>query len=107
MWKESNMKKLPFPVVILFLVCFSIFGESEKPLSVGVKPYGSVPLGSSSELFKIGGGISVSGFYLPELFRIAGITLESNYFAIPMENSNACLLLQEFSFLNGNQDESE
>jgi len=62
--------------------------DNKNLLSLELEPFGSIPIGSSSDLFKFGGGVSISGFFLPALLRFAGITLESSYFVIPLKPSN-------------------
>jgi hypothetical protein len=78
-----------FIVIFILLMGVMLFGQSEIDYSLDASPYATVPLGSSSHVFKTGFGTEVFFSYLPSF--MGGLTIDSslNVFTLPLVTTNS------------------
>ena len=83
------MNRLLSLFILILLTSTTLFSEEENLLSISVVPYGTVPLGSSADLFKMGYGIEASASYIPAPFRYFGVKLGANFILLPLETTDS------------------
>jgi tetratricopeptide (TPR) repeat protein len=87
------MKRMLYLIILIFLLSTTLFSEDKNLLSINAVPYGSVPLGSSADIFNFGYGIDVSASYMPASFKYFGARLGSNFILLPLESADSIWVL--------------
>ncbi len=91
------MKRLIYLIFwVFFLICLtntSLYSKPMNLLSVNAVPLGTVPLGSSANLFKMGYGMELSASYMPASFKYFGAKLGSNFILLPLASTNSIWVL--------------
>jgi tetratricopeptide (TPR) repeat protein len=90
------MKRFWLALVLVVIISPAVLGETDNLLSVSTRPYGTLPLGSSADLFKFGGGIEASAAFFPAIFRVVGFGLGSNLKMLPLESSDGLWMITGF-----------
>lgn len=75
------------------MISTTLFSEPENLLSVNIAPYGTVPLGSSADIFNLGFGIEVSASYTPASFKHFGVKLGTNFIMLPLVTTDSIWVL--------------
>lgn len=79
------MKRLSALVFILiFLLSANFISGEENIISVSALPCGTVPLGSSSNLFNFGFGAELSASWMPASFKYFGARSAANFIVLPL-----------------------
>ncbi|TFG59473.1 MAG: transglutaminase domain-containing protein, partial [Spirochaetales bacterium] len=91
------MKKLFSLCILLFIITPAIFSQQNNILSINTVPYGSIPLGSSAEVFNLGAGMEASAFFIPSALRFVGPQLGANFSILPLESADAIWTIAGFA----------
>jgi len=88
-------------IILLFLSCVmvSLPAEETEFFSLDVSPELTVPLGKDRDLFKLGGGVFVTGNFAMPFSRLLHLTADAGYDYIPLANDADSFSL--FSFGGG------
>ena len=73
------------------------FAQQENQMAVTVHPFGTVPLGSSTELFKFGMGVDASVTFLPAILQYVGVGAGFNYTNLPLASENSITVLSGYA----------
>ena len=92
------MKRIGFLLLLIFICNFPIHSDNMGFLTIQTTPEGLIPLGSSSDLFKLGTGMRVTGSYIPAAFRFFGLEATGNIFLLPIQTANSVWV---YSFSGG------
>jgi tetratricopeptide (TPR) repeat protein len=87
------MKKYFLFLFLIIILSLPAFSQQENQLSFTVQPSGSIPLGSSSELFKTGIGAEASASFIPDFLQIFGIESGGSFLNLPLTSANSIWLL--------------
>ena len=87
--EERGMKRGLFVVFLVLFAVAAVSGQTEHRLSVNTVPYGTVPVGSSGELFKLGFGIEETVSFIPGPFKYFGIGAGADFILLPLESENS------------------
>lgn len=79
--------------ILIFLTSTTLYSEPKNLLSVNAVPLGTVPLGSSADLFKMGYGMELSASYMPASFNNFGFRLGSNFIILPLATRDSIWVL--------------
>ena len=92
------MKKIKILFVLVFLIgsVFPLSGEPENRFGISIQPQGTIPLGSSSELFKFGFGGEASVSFTPAFLQLFGVQAGVSLTNLPLSSSNSINVLQVF-----------
>lgn len=82
------MKYLFLIVLLIFCFIFPVSGKPVNLLAVSTRPYGSLPLGSSTEIFTFGGGVEASASFFPAALHFFGFGLGSNLKMMPLQSAD-------------------
>jgi hypothetical protein len=77
-----------FFIVLLFLLPVSHPYTEDNILSLNTAPYGTFPMGSSSDYFKIGLGIKAEASFIPSSLKYFGFGITSEYLVLPILSSD-------------------
>lgn len=83
-----NTKRFFALIALMILLSTAAFGQQHL-LSTSALPYGTLPLGPSSELFKLGFGTEVSASFIPAFLKYFGLGLGGNFYLLPLESANS------------------
>ena len=91
------MKRLSYLIFWIFLLILltntTLFSEPKNLLSINAVPLGTIPLGSSADLFKMGFGMELSASYIPASFNNFGVRLGSNFIMLPLKSADSIWVL--------------
>lgn len=91
-WKVI-MKRLSYLIfwffILIFLTNTTLYSEPKNLLSINAVPLGTVPLGSSTDLFIMGYGMELSASYIPAAFNNFGVRLGSNFILLPLKTTDS------------------
>ncbi len=90
------MKYLFLVLLLMVLLCSALFSEPANLLSISTRPYGTLPLGTSSDLFSFGGGAEISAAFFPAGLRFFGFGLGSNLKMMPLSSENGLWTITGF-----------
>ncbi len=85
------MKRLLIVVLLCAAGVFPAFTQQEHQLSVYAAPYGTIPIGSSAEVFNFGGGGEVSVSFLPSFLPLLGVQAGGIFTALPLESQQSSI----------------
>ena len=83
------MKRGWFVVFLVLFAVAAVSGQTEHRLSVNTVPYGTVPLGSSDELFKLGFGVEETVSFIPGFLKYFGIGAGADFLLLPLKSENS------------------
>ncbi|MDA3955432.1 hypothetical protein [Oceanispirochaeta sp.] len=87
------MKRLFFCSVLWMSISTALFCQSKDLLSFNAVPFGTVPMGSSSDLFKFGYGMEVDVSFIPAFLNHFGMGISGEYFLLPIQSSDSIWVL--------------
>ncbi len=91
------MKRLSYLIfwffILIFLTNTTLYSEPKNLLSINAVPLGTIPLGSSADLFKMGYGMELSASYIPASFNNFGVRLGSNFIMLPLKSTDSIWVL--------------
>lgn len=79
--------------ILTFLMSQALFSEDKNLLSINAVPYGTVPLGSSADIFTFGFGIEASVSYIPASFKYFGVRMGGNLIMLPLATTDSIRVL--------------
>jgi hypothetical protein len=82
------MRRAIVVVLVVVLAVSGLSAQEESLLEVSTGPYGSIPLGSSGELFGFGGGLEATATFYPARLRLVGLRVGGNGKLLSLETSN-------------------
>lgn len=92
------VKKILFTIMFLLLVTsFGAADEKVNQFGLSVEPKGTIPLGSSADLFKFGYGFDVSASFLPGFLEYFGLQAGLSYINQPLSSVNSINIIQGFA----------
>jgi tetratricopeptide (TPR) repeat protein len=85
-------------LLFLVLICAGTvaFGDDQNLLSVSTIPYGSLPLGSSGDLFNVGAGVEASASFMPAWSRFFGAGLGGDVLYLPLSVEDSIYAVSGF-----------
>ncbi|MBF9016431.1 MULTISPECIES: lipopolysaccharide assembly protein LapB [unclassified Oceanispirochaeta] len=83
------MKRILICIIFLFILTLTLLQSEENLLTIDAVPYGTLPMGSSSDIFKLGYGIDLEISYKPAAWRNFGIGINGDYLIIPLESQDS------------------
>jgi len=86
---EAPFEKKVFLFVILTLIFITASGLGAEPknmISTSITPYGTIPLGSSEELFNLGTGAEATATFIPAFLRYFGLSAGTSFMLLPLES---------------------
>ena len=83
------MNRTGFMLIFVLLTGVALYGQSEIDYSLDAAPYATLPLGSSSDVFKTGFGTELFFSYLPPF--LGGFTIDStlNVLSLPLSSADS------------------
>ncbi|MBN2659314.1 MAG: hypothetical protein JXR86_19825 [Spirochaetales bacterium] len=79
------MKKISRILPVLLFLFYSVSsGHSENIFSLDVQPFGSLPLGSSSDVFSFGGGAELTLSLFPPALGVLGFQVAGDFLLLPL-----------------------
>ncbi|TFG62149.1 MAG: hypothetical protein E4H36_08675 [Spirochaetales bacterium] len=91
------MKKLFSFFILLITFSHVTYSQQNNIFSINTVPYGSIPLGSSAEVFNLGAGIEASAFFIPSALRFVGPQIGANFSMLPLESADAIWTIAGFA----------
>ena len=79
--------------ILIFIISPTLFSEDKDFLSIEAVPYGTVPLGSSTDIFNFGFGIGASASYIPASFKYFGVRLGTDFIMLPLVTTDSIWVL--------------
>jgi len=79
--------------ILIFVLNPTLFSEDKNLLSINAVPYGTVPLGSSADIFTFGFGIEASASYIPASFKYFGFRVGTNFISLPLATRDSIWVL--------------
>lgn len=82
-------------LVLVLALVFSVvagpllFSQEKHLMSVSTASYGTLPLGSSGDLFNPGFGTELSAFFIPSFSPYFGISAGGNFLYLPLESADS------------------
>lgn len=86
--------------LLVFLILFTVpltFSQAGSLFSVDIVPYGTIPLGSSTDLFKPGYGLEASVSLIPGSLKYLGLGIHGNFVNLPLEIKDSMWALTGFA----------
>jgi hypothetical protein len=80
------MRALAIATLLIALAGLPACAEPENQWWVNANPIGTLPLGSSADLFTMGAGFKSSFSYVPGFTRYFGLKTGGSYFTVPLES---------------------
>jgi tetratricopeptide (TPR) repeat protein len=88
------MKRLLFFSLVVLTICTFVFPQETKHnLNINAVPFGTLPMGSSSDLFNFGYGIDADAAFQPAGWKGFGIGAGAQFMMLPIQTQNSLYVI--------------